>query len=129
MRQELALAMPAEKDLAAREELARRQAQAAVTLFRLGQPEVVWPLLRHTPDPTRRSYLLHGLGRPGADTGPVVERLLAEQEPDLSARRALLLSLGEFTAEQLPADRQALVNLLLRWYRDDPDPCIHSAID
>jgi formylglycine-generating enzyme required for sulfatase activity len=38
--------------------------------------------------------------------------------------------LGEFSGEQLSAKQQeALVAGLLRWYRDDPDPGIHSAID
>jgi formylglycine-generating enzyme required for sulfatase activity len=53
-----------------------------------------------------------------------------EVEKDVSARRALILSLGGFTAEALPAQsRKPFVARLLRWYRDDPDSGIHSAID
>src|SRR5262249_55002518 len=77
-----------------RECSARRQANAAVALLRTGRPDAVWPLLRHRPDPRVRSYLIHRLGSLGADPGGIVRRL--EEEPDVSARRALLLCLGEF---------------------------------
>ena len=36
--------------------LGRRQANAAVCLMRLQQPESVWPLLEHQPDPRSRSW-------------------------------------------------------------------------
>jgi formylglycine-generating enzyme required for sulfatase activity len=125
---ELDKALPAEEQVAGRDLLARRQAQAAVTLFRLGQSESVWPLLRHSSDPSRRSYLLHSLGRLGADPTALIGRL--ETEPDVSARRALVLALGEFGPEQLPeSQRRPVEQLLLTWYRDHPDPGLHSAID
>src|SRR5262249_58050502 len=44
-----------------REKLAKRQANAAVALLRMNQPEKVWPLLKHSPDPRARSYLIHRL--------------------------------------------------------------------
>src|SRR5262249_44356808 len=107
---------------------AKRQARAAVTLLRLGQPEPVWPLFRHTPDPRLRSFLSHFLAPLEADPRLVIARL--QEESDVSARRELLLSLGEFAADRLgPARRQALAPALLRGYRDDPDPGIHSATD
>jgi formylglycine-generating enzyme required for sulfatase activity len=109
-----------------KERLAKRQASAAVALLQLGQGERVWPLLRHRPDPRLRSYLIHRLSPLGADARAIVKRL--EQEPDVSAKRALLLCLGEFGAEQLPAaEREALVPGLLKLYRDDPDPGLHGA--
>jgi formylglycine-generating enzyme required for sulfatase activity len=108
--------------------LARRQAQAAVALVQLGQGGPVWPLLRHTPDPGRRTYLLHALAKLGTDPTAVLRRLRAE--PDLSARRALLLALGGYAEAQLPAaERQALVSALLRDYRGHPDPGLHSAAE
>jgi formylglycine-generating enzyme required for sulfatase activity len=128
LRQALAQEMPPDKEVTGRERLARRQANAAVALLRLGEDELVWPLLRHTPDPSRRSYLLHALGRLGTDPGVLLRRL--EAEADVSARRALILSLGEYTDQQLSAGRRpALVRRLLDWYRDDPDAGIHSALD
>src|SRR5262249_42585129 len=76
-----------------REKLAKRQANAAVALVRLHQPAKVWPLLRHSPDPRVRSYLVHRFGPLGADAGALARRLA--EEPDVTIRRALLLSLGE----------------------------------
>jgi formylglycine-generating enzyme required for sulfatase activity len=107
----------------AKEQLAKRQANAAVALLRLGRPERVWPLLQHRPDPRLRSYLIHRLSPLGADPRALVKRLTEER--DVSARRALLLCLGEFTEKELPArEREAMLAL----YRDDPDPGIHGAV-
>jgi formylglycine-generating enzyme required for sulfatase activity len=114
--------------LTQKEQLARRQASAGATLLNLGKPESVWPLYRHSPDPTVRSYLVQRAGMLGVDVGLLVKRL--EEEPNVSARRALIVALGEYTAKDLPASmREPLVKKLLRWYRDDPDPGIHGAID
>jgi formylglycine-generating enzyme required for sulfatase activity len=108
--------------------LAKRQATAAAALLRLGQGERIWRLFRHSPDPTRRSYLVQRLGPLGVEANTVVERL--EAEADVSARRALVLALGEYGPEQLPPElRQRLVPRLLDWYRNDPDPGLHGAID
>jgi formylglycine-generating enzyme required for sulfatase activity len=107
---------------------ARRQATAAAALLRLGRPEPLWPLLRHSPEPTRRSYLVQRLAPLGVEARLVVERL--EAEPDPTARRALILALGEYGPDQLPAVlRRRLVPRLLDWYRNDPDPGVHGAID
>jgi serine/threonine protein kinase/formylglycine-generating enzyme required for sulfatase activity len=109
------------------EALARRQAQAAVTLYRLGQPERLWPRLQFRPDPRVRTYLIQRLGLLGVDPRPLVQRL--EKEEDVSARRALILALGEFGPEQLPEGvRRPLVERLLDSYRTDPDPGLHAAI-
>ena len=51
----------------AKEKLAKRQANAAVALLRMHKPAKVWPLLKHSPDPRLRSYLIHRLGPLGAD--------------------------------------------------------------
>jgi hypothetical protein len=60
-------------DEAQRVALARRQGAAAALLWRLGEREVVWPRLRHSPTPDVRSYLLARLagrgGRPAAGAG------------------------------------------------------------
>jgi formylglycine-generating enzyme required for sulfatase activity len=112
----------------ARDALAGRQANAAVALYLYGDTDRVWPLFRHSPEPTRRTYLIHRLAPLGADPLPLVRRL--DQESDVSARRALILCLGEFQGARLPPEvRQRLVPRLLDAYRTDPDPGIHSAID
>ena len=125
---ELAKTMPVQASEEARDELARRQAWAAIALLQLGQTEPVWPLFRLTRDPSRRTYLIHGLGCLGTNPQLVIRRL--QTETDTSARRALILSLGEFSSAQLsPAQRQTLADLLLRWYRESPDAGVHSACE
>jgi serine/threonine protein kinase/formylglycine-generating enzyme required for sulfatase activity len=113
---------------AARDALARRQAQAAVTLLRLERPERVWPLLRHGPDTRLRTFLIHLLSPLGADPEKVRQRLT--EEPDLSVKRALILCLGGFGEDRFPAGaRRLLAPELLRTYRDSPDPGLHSAAE
>ena len=113
-----------------REKLAKRQANAAVALLRLGQPEKVWSLLKRTPpdDPRVRSYLIHRLSPLGADAGAIIKRL--DEEPDVTIRRALFLSLGEFSEEQLPAEvRTSLLPKLKEIYGKEDDPGLHAAVE
>ena len=107
-----------------REKLATRQANAAVALLKMNQPAKVWPLFKHTPDPRVRSYLIHRLSPLGANAKAIVKRL--DQEPDLTARRALLLSLGEFGGNDLTPD-EALLQELREMYRTATDPGLHAA--
>src|SRR5262245_25171452 len=95
---------------------AQRQASAAVALLRLGGTDRVWPLLRHRPDPGLRSYLIHRFLSLGVD--PDLLRRRFAEETDVSARRALLLALGQFPDRSAP---------LLDLYRTDPDPGLHAA--
>jgi formylglycine-generating enzyme required for sulfatase activity len=132
-----------------KDRLAQRQAKAAVALVRLGRPENVWPLLRHSPDPSVRSYIVNWLKLLGADP----KALMAKPEvldpgtsptpsggssrmddilfhPETSVRRALILALGEYQAEELSfGEREPLVVKLLRVYRHDPDSGIHGAAE
>jgi formylglycine-generating enzyme required for sulfatase activity len=110
-----------------KERSAKARANAAVAYLRLGYPDKVWPLLHHRPDPTFRTYLIDrvrpALGHPRLLLEPL------EYESDVSVRRALLLILGRFHWSDLTAaERDALLSTLLGWYRDDPDPGLHSAI-
>ena len=64
----------------------------------------------------------------GADAGVIVKRLT--EEPDITIRRALLLSLGEFGDKQLGADtRNALLSKFQTIYRTDADPGLHAAAE
>ncbi|MHB1423503.1 MAG: protein kinase domain-containing protein [Gemmataceae bacterium] len=111
-----------------REKLAKRQANAAVALLRMNQADKIWPLLKHSTDPRARSYLIHRLSPLGADAEAIVNRL--HEEPDITIRRALLLSLGEFSDKELAlAARQALLPKLEDIYRTDPDPGLHAAAE
>jgi formylglycine-generating enzyme required for sulfatase activity len=111
-----------------RERQARRRAQAAVGLLYLGETEPVWPLFRHAPDPEARSQLVYRLGLLDADPWALVRQLGHEQ--DATAKRAMILAMGEFGSDRLPtAEQLGVIKLLLDWFRDDPDPGIHGAID
>jgi eukaryotic-like serine/threonine-protein kinase len=112
-----------EKDL-----LAKRQANAGVLLFRLGATESLWPLLKFAPDPRVRSYVINWLSPLGADPQPILERL--DSEPDVTIRRALVLSLGQFTDAQLPpARRQPLIEKFVALYENEPDAGMHGAVE
>lgn len=118
--------MPPDEDISGRDALAQRQARAAAELVRLGRAEMVWRLLRQSRDNTRRTYLIRELG--AVDPAILIQRMEAER--DVSIRRALILSLGEFSGGQLPATARArLLTKLLGWYRNDRDPGIHGAVD
>jgi serine/threonine protein kinase/formylglycine-generating enzyme required for sulfatase activity len=111
-----------------RDKLAKQQANAAVALLRMNQPEKVWPLLKHSHDSRVRSYLIHRLSPLGADAGAMLKRF--DEEPDISARRALLLSLGEFGDKELPpAARKTFLPKLQDIYRTESDPALHAAAE
>jgi formylglycine-generating enzyme required for sulfatase activity/tRNA A-37 threonylcarbamoyl transferase component Bud32 len=111
-----------------REALARRQASAAVALARLSPSAPVWPLLKHTPDPTLRSWLIERLGPLGVPAADVARRI--GEERDVSVRRALILALGQYPEARLPAsERPSMAAAFEKLYHDDPNPGVHSAID
>jgi formylglycine-generating enzyme required for sulfatase activity len=127
----LAKPLASQKAEADKEQLAKRQANAAVVLLRLGQGDAVWPLLRHRispagTDPRIRSYLIHRLSPLGADPRAIVTQL--ERETDVSVRRALLLCLGEFGRDWLsPREQQQLIPKVWEVYREDADAGLHGA--
>jgi formylglycine-generating enzyme required for sulfatase activity len=108
--------------------LARQQANIGAALVLMGHGEKVWPLLKHSPDPTVRSYLIERLGPPGVEVMVLAARLGEEQ--DVSARRALILCLGQYDRGLIRlAGREELVERLLGLYREDPDAGIHGAAE
>jgi len=108
----------------AREKLAMRQANAAVALLIMKQPAWVWPLLKHSPDPRARSYLIHRLSALGADARAIIDHLYRER--DVTITRALLLSLGEYSENLLSPD---LLWRLKVMYRDGDDPGVHASAE
>jgi serine/threonine protein kinase/formylglycine-generating enzyme required for sulfatase activity len=113
---------------AEKERCAKRQANAAVVLLKLGDSESVWPLLTHSRDPRVRSYLIHQVGPLEVDPHIIVRRL--DEEPDVSRRRALLLILGELPEKELPtSERGRMLPRLLAMYQADDDPGIHGAVE
>jgi hypothetical protein len=89
------------------EALAVRQANAGAALLKLNQPEPVWPLFQHRPDPRVRSYLIHRLGPLGVNAKTVIDRL--DKEPDVTIRRALLQSFGEYGEKDISPDERKAV--------------------
>jgi serine/threonine protein kinase/energy-coupling factor transporter ATP-binding protein EcfA2 len=79
--------------------LAKKQASIGMALLVLGKGEKVWPLLKHSLDPTLRSYLIERLGPGGVDPKVLTARL--EEEQEASVKQAVLLSLGEFGLDRL----------------------------
>ncbi len=110
------------------EKLAKRQANAAVALVRMGAADQAWPLLKYNPNPRARCYLMHWLRPLGGSPSAIIKRL--EVEPDVSIRQALLLTLGEFDTSQLSAtEREPLAAKLLTLYETDPDAGLHAAAE
>jgi formylglycine-generating enzyme required for sulfatase activity len=108
--------------------LATKQAGIGLALLAMGKGEKVWPLLKHSPDPTLRSYLIERMAPGGVDPKLLTARL--QEEKEVSVRRAILLSLGEYGLDRLSvAERQHHFPWLLQWYRNDPDPGIHGAAE
>lgn len=105
-----------------------RQANAAILLFRLDAPDRAWKLFQHSHNPQARSYLIHWLSPLEVQPQTLISRF--ELESDVTAKRALLLSLGEFNEFQLSVRaRESLIDLLCRVYRDDPDAGLHAAVN
>ncbi len=108
--------------------LAKKQASIGVALLVMGQVKKVWPLLKHSPDPTLRSYVIDRIGPVGVDPKFLMARL--DEEQDVSVKRAIVLSMGGYGLDRLsPAERQNHLPKLLQLYRDDPDPGIHGAAE
>ena len=114
-------AEPAERDA-----FWKKQAIAAVCLLELGEADSVWPLFRQTPDPTLRSFLIDRLARLGATPDVVAKQIKQESDPVI--RYALILTLGQFDAQNFSSEqRKSLADQLATLYRADPDPGVHSA--
>jgi hypothetical protein len=134
------------KNERAKDNLAKRQANAAVALLKMGHADQVWPLLKRSAqpdDPRRRSYLIHAFAPLAADPQAIVNQL--NQEQDATIRRALLLVLGSFSPEPTataqgptpPAtaagsglnENAALRASVQQLYRSDPDAGVHAAAE
>jgi hypothetical protein len=113
---------------AAKERLAKRQAAAAVALLRLHEPEKVWPLFKHSSDPQVRSYLVNALAPRGASPAALIKQF--EESQEITSRRALLLSLGGFGKEMLPAEEEQQFSAKLQeLYRTADDAGLHAAAE
>ncbi len=126
--EELARKPPANASEDGKELLGKRQANTAVALLKLGRPENVWPLLKFSPDPRLRSYVIHWISPLGVDPQAIVKRF--DIESNVTIRRALVLMLGELSESQLSmAQRQPLIEKLLVIFENQPDAGLHGAAE
>jgi serine/threonine protein kinase/formylglycine-generating enzyme required for sulfatase activity len=143
---------------AAKDALGERQARAAIAVARLGHADEMWPLLRHSPDPRLRSFLINWLsplgadpkslavelnqvdsfgrrGSPGAatmsDNSTPTQRMNAILfDRETSLRRALILALGTYGPGALSqSEQEPLIARMLDLYEHDPDSGIHAAAE
>jgi len=132
-----------------KDQLAKRQARAAIALVRMGKADEVWALLRHSPDPRLRSFILNWLDSLAADPKLIAaefDRLPPASKPtpasgqqnmdailfhpETSQRRAFILALGKFGTEGLSlSEREPLIGKLIDLYRNDPDAGVHGAVE
>jgi eukaryotic-like serine/threonine-protein kinase len=108
--------------------LAKKQASIGMALIIMGKGEKGWSLMKHSPDPTSRSFLIERLALGGVDPRVLLVRL--EEEKEVSVKRAILLSLGEYGLDRMPfAEQRNHLPRLLDIYKNDPDPGMHGAAE
>jgi serine/threonine protein kinase/formylglycine-generating enzyme required for sulfatase activity len=141
-----------------KDDRAAKQARAAIALWRLRAGNPVIPLLSHSRDPRLRSTIinwLRPLGASPADLASEFDRLESSTagaalsgpgdapdraqtsgmeailfDRDTSSRRALVLALGTFAADEVNSNiRRQLTEKLLFLYQQDPDAGVHSAVE
>ena len=108
-----------------KERFSLRQANAAVMLLRLNAAAQVWPLFKHSTDPRIRSYIIHSFSRRGGDPEGIIKQY--QEEADVSAKRALLLTLGEFDLDG--KQKAKWIETLVTVYRQDTDSGLHGVAE
>ena len=104
---------------------ARRRGIATALLYRMGEFDRVWPLLRSHPWPHARAYLIHYLAEVGKTPGPLLRQF--RREPNPSTSRGLLMAIGRFDPESVPAStRHTIIETAKHTFQNDADPGIHS---
>jgi formylglycine-generating enzyme required for sulfatase activity len=111
-----------------RERFGKRQANAAAALLKLQDLDDAWDILKHSRDPTARSYFIHHASRLAVDPRLLWNRF--QREHDISIRRALLLAIGEYAPQWPPnSERPQKAHEVLECYREDDDAGIHAAAE
>ncbi len=109
-----------------RVQLGRRRAGAALTMLRLGYRSEVAPLFQPAEDPEAQTQFVARVTAFRVAPAALLDCL--EQAADERMRFGLLLALGEFSWDQLPADpREQLADRLRDWFSHDPSSAIHGA--
>lgn len=106
--------------------LGKRRAGAAALLVHLGDTRSASAALKTTDDPESMTQVIHHVRDRRAPVRVLLEAL--ENATEERVRYALLLALGDYPLSELtPADQKRWPQTLLAWYRQEPDPGVHSA--
>ncbi len=114
----------------------QRRANAAVTMLKLGEKEKVLPVFDWTDDPEAMTQFIFRCKPRGISVDALLDLLeIVSNQPQGAnlrltnyARYALLLALGEYAPNDIPATRrEGLVNQLADWYANDPSSGVHGA--
>jgi len=120
----------------ARNLVVKFRASTAPIWMALGQEEAIWALLKHDPDPTLRTRLIHRLSPLVIDPVEILPAL--GQQSDVSTRRAMLLLAGELAGEPNEQTGAAItreetsltfIQGLLKIFEEDPDRGMHAAAE
>jgi len=106
--------------------MAARKATAAALLHQLELPELTWSMLKSTPMPHARTYLIHRAPQLGARFEVLLKELVWQSDP--SIRQAMILMLGQFDFDEV--DPRSATEALREWkqiFENDPDISVHSA--
>lgn len=118
-----------EERIARQDRLAERRAAAAVALAALGEPDRLWSLLRHRPDPRVRSMLIQRLAGGALPARTLVDRLNLSDLDPIEAQ-ALLLAGAESRREGVPPPaRLAIVAAARDLYTTHRHPGVHAAAE
>jgi formylglycine-generating enzyme required for sulfatase activity len=104
-----------------------------VTLLRLGEREKVLPVFDTTGDPEALTQFIFRCRERGIGAEALLDCLqrvsnAPQDRYPHHTRYTLLLALGEFAIEEIPASRrEALLTQLADWYRQDPSSGVHGA--
>ena len=106
--------------------LARRKGTAAALLHRMGAADLTWSLLNGSDRQNVRSYLINRIPKLSTDFEAILARF--SRESQVSVRRALLMTLGNFDWDKVSESlRIQSVAMAKDAFQHDPDVGVHSA--
>lgn len=111
-----------------KDRFAGKTANAAIALAHLSEPESLWPLLKHQPDPRLRALLIDRLSAYKCPIKLLTDRLMIES--DQTIQRALLVALADYDLDDLaqPHRRQAIAHVT-QLYQTHADAGIHAGCE
>lgn len=114
------------------DQLASRQANAALLLILLGQEGEVWPLLQRSARPQLRTYLIHRFSTHAAPPKLLFDRLseVSNKSAHRGETQAILFGLARYHPTDLRATiLKDVLSLTSQLHRTHPDAGIHGACE